>query len=123
MPHARLLRQYPSAHNRRSVEGLSEVDDVMRQLADLLELPLDCPRRACRRMARCQGGDGPPCFYRKRRWIAGCISTGLRDTRRFWKRQRALARAEEERASRAIRPSPARGVDGGGGESDARERT
>jgi hypothetical protein len=99
MTHAWLLREHPSARRRRSVDGLAEVDEVMRQLADLLELPLDCPRRACRRMMRCQGGDGPPGFHRKRHYIAGCIETGLRDTRRFWKRQRALARDVQARAA------------------------
>jgi hypothetical protein len=103
MTHAWLLRAHPAPRNRRSLEGLCEVDEVMRQLCDLLELPLDCPRRACRRAGRCQGGDGPPCFYRKRRYIAGCIETGLRDTRRFWKRQRAIA-AQREAAKEPLPP-------------------
>jgi hypothetical protein len=95
MTHAFLLLRRPPVGNRRSVEDLPELDEVLRQLSSLLELPLDCRRIACRRSARCQGGEGPPCFYRKREFIAKCIQSGLRDTRRFWKRQRALARAAE----------------------------
>ena len=79
--------------NRRSLEGIADPSDLMRQLSDLFELAFGCRRKACRRAGRCQGGDGPPCFHADRELFVEAVTAGLRDIRRFWKRQRALAGA------------------------------
>ena len=77
--------------NRRSLEGIADPSDLMRQLSDLFVLAFGCRRKACRRAGRCQGGDGPPCFHEYRELFAEAMTAGLRENRRFWKRQRALA--------------------------------
>ena len=77
--------------NRRPLEGIADPSDLMRQLSDLFVLAVGCRRKACRLAERCQGGDGPPCFHEHRDLFAEAMRAGLRDTRRFWRRQRALA--------------------------------
>ena len=81
----------PKDPRRRSLHGIADPSDLMRQLSDLFCLPFGCRRRACRRAERCQGGEGPPCFHEHREFFAEAMRAGLRDIRRFWKRQRALA--------------------------------
>lgn len=94
MTHA--LDQAPlPAH--RSLDGIAEVSDLMRQLSDLFVLAPGCRRRACRLTERCQGGEGPPCFHEHRDLFVEAMRNGLRGTRRFWARQRALAREAERR--------------------------
>jgi hypothetical protein len=93
----------PRRARYRSFEGLADIDDVMRQLSDLAVFAPLCRRRACNRAGRCQGGYGPPCLFEAPEVFIAHIKGGTREMRRFWKRQRALAR---------MRPSPARGGDG-----------
>ncbi|HKH95733.1 MAG TPA: hypothetical protein VKA39_04340 [Beijerinckiaceae bacterium] len=75
----------------RPLEGIADPSDLMRQLSDLFVLAPGCRRKACRMAGRCQGGDGPPCFHADRELFIEAVTAGLRDIRRFWKRQRALA--------------------------------
>lgn len=77
---------------RRRLDGLAEIDEVLRQLADLLCVPLGCRRRACRASERCAGGKGPPCVYEEWMVFVAHFETKTRDLRRFWARQRLLAR-------------------------------
>src|SRR5215218_1137026 len=79
----------------RAVEHIADIDDLMRQLSDILDLHIDCRRTACQTAGRCKGGEGPYCFHANRAYIAQSIAAGLADTRRFWSRQRALAREAE----------------------------
>ena len=82
--------RYPRRKGR-PLDGIADPSDLMRQLSDLFVLAPGCRRGACRIAERCQGGDGPPCFHEHRELFAEAMSAGLRDTRQFWKRQRALA--------------------------------
>ena len=75
----------------RSTEGIADIDDLMRQLSDLLTYAPFCRIRACRRAERCQGGAGPPCLNEATRVFVGAMSDRMRGTRRFWARQRQLA--------------------------------
>ena len=84
----------PPPHPRRkhrSLEDIADPSDLMRQLSDLFVLAPGCRRKPCRMAERCQGGDGPPCFHEYRELFAEAMTAGLRENRRFWKRQRALA--------------------------------
>ena len=112
MTHAR-KPSHDASDNRASVEDLPVLDDALRDLSTLLQLPWDCRRRRCRATKRCQGGEGPPCFHRYRAFIAHSIEqSGLRGLRRFWQRQRALAAAGAGGAGGATadskRPPPQR---------------
>jgi hypothetical protein len=95
MTHARNLPEPLVPGKQRSCDGVAEPSDLMRQLSDLLVLAPFCRRRACRRAGRCRGGEGPHCFHENRAIFAAAMMGGLRDARRFWARQRALARAAE----------------------------
>jgi len=124
MTHAR-KPSHDASDNRASVEDLPVLDDVLRDLSTLLQLPWDCRRRRCRATKRCQGGEGPPCFHRYRAFIAHSIEqSGLRGLRRFWQRQRALAAADAGGAGGATadskRPPPQRS--GGAGRRLRRRR-
>jgi hypothetical protein len=85
-------------HPGHSLEGLADIDDLMRQLSDFITFPLLCRRAACRRAWRCQGGAGPPCLHECPGVFAANMQNGLRDARRFWKRQRAMAAQRDARA-------------------------
>jgi hypothetical protein len=84
------VRRVP-CRGRRSAEGLADIDDLMRQLSDLLTYPALCRIRACRRAQRCRGGAGPPCLNEAPRVFAAAMSDRMRGIRRFWARQRRLA--------------------------------
>ncbi|HEX8166546.1 MAG TPA: hypothetical protein VF601_12250 [Beijerinckiaceae bacterium] len=99
------------APRHRPLDGIADPSDLMRQLSDLFVWAPGCRRRACRRAERCQGGEGPPCFDENRGFFAEAMTAGLRETRRFWKRQRALAREAE---ALAAPPGPALPPEGSG---------
>lgn len=95
-PAGRPLSSTPAApfareERRRRLDGLAEIDEVLRQLADLLCVPLGCRRRACRASERCAGGKGPPCIYECVGAFAAHCKDRTRGVRRFWARQRRLA--------------------------------
>jgi hypothetical protein len=92
------VRRVP-CRGRRSAEGLADIDDLMRQLSDLLTYPALCRIRACRRAQRCRGGAGPPCLNEAPRVFAAAMSDRMRGIRRFWARQRRLA-AERQAAEK-----------------------
>ena len=95
----------PTEFRFRSCEGLADIDDLMRQLSDLLVVPVLCRKRACRLSERCRGGPGPPCLDQYPEIFAVHVGGRMRETRRFWLRQRALA---------AQRAKEGRGVPAGG---------
>ena len=94
----------PTEFRFRSCEGLADIDDLMRQLSDLLVVPVLCRKRACRLSERCRGGAGPPCLHE------------YPEMRRFWQRQRALA---AQRNARPVTASSPRAEGGGAGEPGA----
>jgi hypothetical protein len=110
MTHACTPPDAPPKH--RSLEGIADPSDLMRQLSDLFVLAPGCRRKPCRSAERCQGGDGPPCFHEHRELFADAMRAGLRETRQFWKRQRALAGdaaiPPRERRAETGAPAPAR---------------
>jgi len=81
----------PAEFRFRSGEGLADIDDLMRQLSDLLVVPVLCRKRACRLAERCRGGPGPPCLHQYPDVFAVHVRGRMREMRRFWQRQRALA--------------------------------
>jgi hypothetical protein len=88
-----------------SCEGLADIDDLMRQFSDLVVLPPLCRERACREAERCKGGYGPPCLHMYPDVFVAHIRGGMRELRRFWKRQRAMA-AERDARRRRGGPEP-----------------
>jgi hypothetical protein len=80
----------------------------VRQLSNVIDDPVLCRKRACRRAERCQGGYGPALPRRRPR--SSHMRNGLREMRRFWKRQRTLA---AQRSAQATHKTAA-GDNGGG---------
>ena len=74
----------------RRLDGLADIDEVLRQLADLLWVPLG-RKRSCRATERCAGGKGPPCVYEWPDVFVAHFADRTRSVRVFWPRQRALA--------------------------------
>jgi hypothetical protein len=106
----------PAEFRFRSCEGLADIDDLMRQLSDLLVIPVLCRKRACRLAERCRGGDGPPCLHQYPEIFAVHVGDRMREMRRFWQRQRALA---AQRNARPVTASSPRAEGGGAGEPGA----
>ncbi|QFU16046.1 hypothetical protein [Microvirga thermotolerans] len=77
----------------RILSRLPDPDDVLRRLADVLQLPARCRRRACRREHGCQGGYGPPCYLAHRQMFAEAVGEGLHQARVHWREQRESLRA------------------------------
>jgi hypothetical protein len=63
-------------------------DDTLRRLADVLQIPLTCRKRTCRRTGLCQGGYGPPCFLEQRFEFTQGVHEQMQEYREFWKAQR-----------------------------------
>jgi hypothetical protein len=72
---------------------LPDCDDTLRRLADVLQIPLTCRRNRCRRVGRCQGGYGPPCYFENRRDFVEGVSGQMREYREYWSEQRETIRA------------------------------
>jgi hypothetical protein len=106
----------PTEFRFRSCEGLADIDDLMRQLSDLLVVPVLCRKRACRLSERCRGGAGPPCLHEYPDVFAVHVRGRMREMRRFWQRQRALA---AQRNARPVTASSPRAEGGGAGEPGA----
>ena len=112
---ADLMRQRPDLRHI-STEGLADIDDLMRQLSDLIAFPVLCRKRACRATRRCQGGYGPPCLFEYPEIFATHMQDGMREIRRFWQHQRKL-NAQREAPVGAGQAAPAwQGQDGPGPE-------
>lgn len=67
---------------------LPDADDALRRLADVLQVPFSCRRRACRRERRCQGGYGPPCYFERRTEFADAVRERMEAHRDYWEQQR-----------------------------------
>jgi hypothetical protein len=78
---------------RLILDNLPDPDDALRRLSNVLEVPVTCRKRACRRDRRCLGGYGPPCFFERRKQFADAVLEGLHERRAFWDEQRARIEA------------------------------
>ena len=95
MTHPSMIRT-PS-RTERVLFKLPDCDDTLRRLADVLRVPPECRRRACRREGSCQGGYGPSCFFEKREFFADAPRDNMHDYRQLWTEQRAMLRASLRR--------------------------
>ncbi|WP_404287249.1 hypothetical protein ACD578_18255 [Microvirga sp. RSM25] len=68
---------------------MPDADDALRRLADVIQVPETCRRRACRNQGRCQGGFGPPCYLENRKRFADAVLEEMQEHRELWIRQRA----------------------------------
>jgi hypothetical protein len=94
MPHDHSIPDSQTGMDRcrlRRLDGLADMDEVLRQLADLLCVPLGCRNRSCRATERCAGGEGPPCVYEWHGVFVAHFEDQTRSVRAFWRRQRTLA--------------------------------
>lgn len=73
--------------------ALPDCDDALRRLADVLQIPLTCRKRRCRRESLCQGGYGPPCYFENREAFTDGVREQMQEYREYWDRQRATLKA------------------------------
>ena len=73
---------------QRLLSSLPDADDALRRLADVLQVPFSCRKRACRRERRCQGGHGPPCYFERRNEFADAVREHMDAHRDYWEQQR-----------------------------------
>jgi hypothetical protein len=90
--HIHLPELLPMSRIERVLSKLPDCEEALRRLADVLQMPAACRKRACRREGRCQGGYGPPWYFEKRDVFADSIREGMRDHRDYWDRQRESLR-------------------------------
>jgi hypothetical protein len=76
---------------------LPDCDDALRRLSDVLQVPSECRKRACRREGSCQGGYGPPCFFERREFFSEALRERMHEYRHYWDRQRETMRAALKR--------------------------
>ncbi|MBL0405309.1 hypothetical protein JKG68_15165 [Microvirga aerilata] len=74
---------------RTILAGLPDADDVLRRLADVIQVPSGCRRRGCRTQGLCQGGFGPPCFLENRKRFSDAVLEEMAEHRQHWIDQRA----------------------------------
>ena len=73
---------------RTILARMPDADDVLRRLADVIQVPQTCRRRACRNEGRCQGGYGPPCYFENRKRFADAVLEEMEEHRERWNAQR-----------------------------------
>ena len=73
---------------QRILSGLPDADDALRRLADVLQVPFSCRKRACRRERRCQGGHGPPRIFERQDEFADAVREQMDEHRDYWVQQR-----------------------------------
>lgn len=74
--------------NNRLFSQLPDCDDALRRLADVLQIPLTCRRRICRRTGACRGGYGPPCYFEQKDEFTLGIHAHMEEYREFWNARR-----------------------------------
>lgn len=65
-----------------------DCDDTLRRLADVLQIPLTCRRKSCRREGECQGGYGPPCYFEHHGVFVEGVRAQMQEYREYWGQQR-----------------------------------
>jgi hypothetical protein len=70
-----------------------DCDDTLRRLADVLQIPLTCRRKGCRREGRCQGGYGPPCYFENHQDFVAGVREQMPEYREYWGTRRRAAKA------------------------------
>jgi hypothetical protein len=103
------------------LDGLADLDEVLRQLSDLLCVPLGCRRRSCRATERCVGGQGPPCVYEETAVFISHFEARTREVRVFWRRQHLLA-AERQARAEGGHGRDEKNLSRGAGEAEPAER-
>jgi hypothetical protein len=78
---------------RTILSRMPDADDALRRLADVIQVPETCRKRACRSHGRCQGGYGPPCYFENRKRFADAVLEDMHQHREFWVSQRASCEA------------------------------
>ncbi len=78
---------------RTILSRMPDADDALRRLADVIQVPETCRKRACRSHGRCQGGYGPPCYFENRKRFADAVLEDMHQHREFWVAQRASCEA------------------------------
>jgi hypothetical protein len=68
-----------------------DCDDTLRRLADVLQLPLTCRQKRCRREGCCQGGFGPPCYFEQHEDFVTGVREQMQEYRNYWANQRRAA--------------------------------
>jgi len=76
---------------------LPDCDDTLRRLADVLQIPLTCRKKSCRRTGECQGGYGPPCYFEYREDFAKGVREQMQEYREVWFEHREKLKAELRR--------------------------
>jgi hypothetical protein len=83
-----LPKDYVMSRAQAFLDRLPNPDEALRSLSDVLQVPLSCRKRACRRERRCQGGYGPPCYFAHRKLFSVAVREGMREFRQYWDEQR-----------------------------------
>lgn len=78
----------PKRSIKRVLSSMPDCDDVLRRLADVLNMAQTCRRRACREAGQCRGGFGPPCYFARRAVFAEAVEAHMDEYRTFWARER-----------------------------------
>ncbi|WP_445503144.1 hypothetical protein [Microvirga sp. G4-2] len=86
-----MSRIHPMLH------ALPDCDDVLRRLADVLQIPLTCRNARCRRKGLCQGGYGPPCYFESRQDFVKGVGEQMQEYRAFWHERRETLKASLRR--------------------------
>ena len=73
---------------RTILSRMPDADDVLRRLADVIQVPSTCRRRKCRNQGCCQGSYGPPCYFEDRKRFADAVLEDMHQHREFWISQR-----------------------------------
>jgi hypothetical protein len=74
---------------RTILSRMPDADDALRRLADVIQVPATCRRKACRSNGGCQGGYGPPCYFENRKRFADAVLEEMHGHREFWIDRRA----------------------------------
>ncbi|HZH11691.1 MAG TPA: hypothetical protein VEZ24_15115 [Microvirga sp.] len=70
-----------------------DCNDTLRRLADVLQIPLTCRKKSCRREGQCQGGYGPPCYFENHEDFVAGVRGQMEEYRDYWNRQRKTVTA------------------------------
>jgi|UPI00055C840D hypothetical protein len=87
------LRGFIMSRIQNILSRVPDADDVLRRLADVIQVPQTCRRRMCRNQGRCQGGYGPPCYFENRKRFADAVLEEMHEHREVWIKERASLEA------------------------------
>ncbi|WP_457094871.1 hypothetical protein [Microvirga sp. P5_D2] len=82
----------PRSRSEAFLSRIPNPDDALRRLADVLRMPSECRKRACRVEGCCQGGYGPPCFFARREFFSDALRDHMPEYRDLWDEHRETIR-------------------------------